>query len=246
VRRRLTALAFASALVAAPVAAAQRPEVVVGTGSYNNAPVLEPGTYSDTVRGAETNVYAVDLEPGQQIRAQVKVDSRGFEGIGGIVMLKGQIDTPSRAPTLDKFGGVSFTSRTIALRLTGPQAQEPLSAFGEESFVASGRWYLRVTIDDPNEEVGPVEFPLELELDVTGTPTGESEPPVAPEPEPTDEEPEPSEEPEPTEDGPAADDGDDDASESHVGTLALIGVGGGILGGLAGATLATVRRTRDI
>lgn len=241
--RRLAALAFASALVQTPVAAAQKPEVVVGTGSYNNAPVLEPGIYSDTIRGAETNVYAVDLEPGQQIRAEVKVDSRGFEGIGGIVMLKGQIDSPSRTPTLDSFVGESFTSRTIGLGLTGPRAQDPLGALSEESFVASGRWYVRATIDDPNEEVGPVEFPLELELDVTGTPTGESEPPVAPEP--TEEEPEPSEEPEPTDDDPAADDGEDDASGSHVGTLALIGVGGGILGGLAGATLATVRRTRD-
>jgi len=238
---RVVALAFLSALVVAPAAAAQKPEVVVGTGSYNDAPVLEPGTYSDTIRGAETNVYAVELEPGQQVSALVKVDSRGFEGIGGIVMLKGQVDSPSRTPTLDRFGGVSFASRTVGLRLRGPRAQDPLEALGGDTFAASGLWYVRVTIDDPNEEVGPVEFPLELELDVTGTPTGEGEPPVEPEPEP--EEPE-AEEEEPEEE-PATDAGDDDAGDSEVGTLALIGVGGGILGGLAGVTLTTVRRKRD-
>jgi len=242
-RRILPAIpAMLATLVLAGEAAAQRDtEVVVGSGSYNEAPVLEPGSYADTIRGTETNVYAVELQPGQQLEAQVTVDKQNFDGIEGIVGLVAQIATPARVPAGEAEDDVSFAASPggkVAIQLTGPEAQDSTTAAGDDIFPAPGRWYIEAAIDDPNEEVGKIEFPLELEIQVNGTPTAEEEPPIEPEPEP---EPE-IEEPGTVEEEPS----DSDSDESMDGTtVALIGLGGVLLGGLAGAARGHSRKNQS-
>ena len=69
----LLAVAAASALAAAP-AAAQTP--IAGGGSFNDAPVLDVGSYADTLRGGEQLFYGVEPEPGQIITATATVEGR--------------------------------------------------------------------------------------------------------------------------------------------------------------------------
>jgi hypothetical protein len=69
----LVAVAAASALTAAP-AAAQSP--IAGGGSFNDAPVLEPGSYADTLRGGEQLFYGVELERGQKVTATATIEGR--------------------------------------------------------------------------------------------------------------------------------------------------------------------------
>jgi hypothetical protein len=69
----LLAVAAACALTAAP-AAAQTP--IAGGGSFNDAPVLEPGSYADTLRGGEQLFYGVELQPGQRVSATATVAGR--------------------------------------------------------------------------------------------------------------------------------------------------------------------------
>lgn len=65
---RLAILATAATLACAPAAAAAaRP--VAGGGSFNDAPLLTPGAYTDTIRLDETLFYAVRLAPGQRLSA---------------------------------------------------------------------------------------------------------------------------------------------------------------------------------
>jgi hypothetical protein len=71
--RRL-ALAVLALLVAAPSAAAQ--SSIAGGGSFNDAPVLAPGRYKDTLRGGEQLFYAVSLNPGQKVTAGLTVKGR--------------------------------------------------------------------------------------------------------------------------------------------------------------------------
>lgn len=235
-RRGVAAVCAVACLVGAADARGQA-TTVVGAGSYNEAPVLEDGTYMDTLRGSETNVYAVELEPGQRMNAEVTLVGRGFEGNAGIVSLDVFIDTPGRTPADGEFDGVLFAStkdgRTVVNRVRGPVAQDSLEAIDEEEFPAAGRWYLRVTVEDPNGEVGPLEFPIKVDLAVEGTPTGETEPPPIPEEEPDEEEPEPVEPDLPEENS----DDVSEESDSDAGTLAIIGAGGLALGALGGFTL---------
>jgi len=81
--RRLRRLALAAMLVATLTpagASAQQAsgftgDPIVGGGSFNDAPRLEPGTYSDTVVSGETNFYRVALQRGQRLEASATVDA---------------------------------------------------------------------------------------------------------------------------------------------------------------------------
>ena len=63
--------ALLAVALAAPAAAQQAPppdaKPVVGGGSFNAAPILQPGTYRDTVLPSEYLYYAVKVQPGQRL-----------------------------------------------------------------------------------------------------------------------------------------------------------------------------------
>ena len=68
-RRRATlAAAVVAALLAAAPAAAQDAAPVVGAGSFTDAPIIEPGTYRDTVLPEEYLYYGVRVGAGQRLR----------------------------------------------------------------------------------------------------------------------------------------------------------------------------------
>ena len=64
------------ALVLALAAPASAQSPIAGGGSFNDAPVLAPGKYKDTLRGGEQLFYAVTLKPGQQLTAGATVSGR--------------------------------------------------------------------------------------------------------------------------------------------------------------------------
>jgi hypothetical protein len=72
--RRLLIVLVLVLAVAAPTASAQSP--IAGGGSFNDAPVLAPGRYKDTLRGGEQLFYAVSLKPGQKLTAGLTVSGR--------------------------------------------------------------------------------------------------------------------------------------------------------------------------
>ena len=79
VRKALLALTLA--LAWAPSAQAQ--SSVEGGGSFNDAPVVKPGRYTDTLRGSETLFYAVQVKRGQKLTATATVSGSTDDHVHG-------------------------------------------------------------------------------------------------------------------------------------------------------------------
>jgi Ca-activated chloride channel homolog len=183
--RLALAVALASALLAAP-AAAQEPEgkPVVGGGSFNAAPLLEPGTYHDTVLPSEYLYYAVRLEAGQNIHVTATSDADPDVYFGlAVSFVEVRLLAPSRDrmrtdPDWDTTGTFSSSDNHPA-ELFGPTVS------GEEDEATSGPWegpgiyYISVYAaysgsqsDPPRVEI-PFHFELEVEGEAVATPTPE-------------------------------------------------------------------------
>ena len=184
---RPAALALAVLLaVAAPAAAQTTP--AVGGGSFNAAPLLEPGTYRDTVLSGEYLYYGVRLEAGQRLHVRVRirdVDPETWERAAGPFTIN--LHTPQRedvSPAVEEdvagngatSAGIVVTDRASARRLRwdfyGPRALPFAEAVDETDYRGPGTWYVSlhpVSVDDPL----PIELPVEIEVDADGEPLPE-------------------------------------------------------------------------
>ena len=117
-RRGAMAAALAVLIAAAP-AGAQTP--IAGGGSFNDAPVLEPGAYADTLRGGEQLFYAVEPEAGQRVAATVEIEGRSttshFMAVALYTALRAEAgeDTQSFGPQ----------DRRVSLRAESQPAEQP-------------------------------------------------------------------------------------------------------------------------
>lgn len=180
---RLVILATAAMLAWAPAAAA-RP--VAGGGSFNDAPLLTPGAYTDTIRLDETLFYAVRLAPGQRLAASADLQatapglSQGNELNTGL-----EVTGPLRIPAGSAGSGADqgYPPTTLSARAHGPVAQPP-GAEGETSsgqdYSGAGTWYVEVNLEQFTGAKQRAELPLRVDLAVSGTPTsGAGSPGVA-------------------------------------------------------------------
>jgi hypothetical protein len=231
--RRVLVLAVAALLAGAPPAAAQdEPEPVIGGGSFNAAPLLEPGAYRDTVLTGEYLYYAIAVQPGQRIHVRARVvdiDADSYDRATALFSIN--LHTPQReavSPVVDEdVAGNGNTDAGIVVRggagigdlrwdFYGPPAKPFSEATDGSVYEGPGTWYVSLHPVAPDEPV-TVEIPVELELTVDGAPV----------PEEADPQPTPSATPTPAA-TPEAEDGGDDA-----GPGALLGVGAvGLAAGL--------------
>jgi hypothetical protein len=114
----IVAVAAASALPAAP-AAAQSP--IAGGGSFNDAPVLEPGRYADTLRGGEQLFYGVELQPGQSVQASATVTGRSTTSY----FMDLKLYSPQRQEVGDASEPFGEQDRRVDLRAESEPAQQP-------------------------------------------------------------------------------------------------------------------------
>ena len=91
-------LAVVVALVAAAPAMAQEATPVVGAGSFTSAPILEPGTYRDTVLPEEYLYYGVRVAAGQRLRVTLDagLDPRELADLG-LAFVQVNLHGPDRA-----------------------------------------------------------------------------------------------------------------------------------------------------
>ena len=207
------ALAAAAVLLALPaVASAQDATPIVGGGSFNTAPLLEPGRYSDTVAAGETVYWKVKLAKGQVMRVRATVDRSEIEDdltkstyLSGLDHLDYIVElwSPLREP-LGEVNGWEDASTTLeGGDETGSRTGEAVSprALGYEQilgsdytvdkFPAPGEWFVSLSAAD--SDIFPAELPAELpvELDVSVEGTAEASSPdfaaklPGPTPEPT-------------------------------------------------------------
>jgi hypothetical protein len=172
------------ALTAAP-AAAQGP--IAGGGSFNDAPVLKPGRYTDTLRGGEQLFYAVDLKPGQKLDAGATIKGRTDSSYSVVL----QIYNPVREE--DVFDGEQTesygqTDRSASLRVEGQRVGEDDGGTSDALYAEPGTYYVSLAADDRGSNLEAEQFDTSLDLQVTGeviaqaTPTATAEPAKTAEP----------------------------------------------------------------
>jgi Ca-activated chloride channel family protein len=220
--RRAPALAVALAL-AAPATAGAQDEPVVGGGSFADAPLLEPGSYRDTILPGERLYYGVKLEPGQRLRVRAKLDVKAGEvdrevadgfSIG--------LQTPLREVITDYdddlTGNTTVGDVEDEFDVVYPAAVAISGARGESDYTGPGIWYPSLYLIADERRPAKVELPVEFELQVIGDP----QPDVSPEPTPAKVTPTAT---------PEAEDEEDGTSAAAVAGIGLLGLLVGLVGG---------------
>ena len=140
---------------------------ITGGAAAADAPVLEPGTYQDTVVTDEALWYAVELEEGQELRARATIgglpDLKDYRQSNAYLQMT--MYTPLNEEILDPgFASnccVGPTAITVA-NTTGTVDPDAIYAY------KPGPYYVEVINDNRVDALPSREFPLELQLDVTG------------------------------------------------------------------------------
>jgi hypothetical protein len=233
--RTPVALALAALALAAPGAAAQDATPVVGGGSFNAAPILEPGRYRDTVLPEEFLYYGVRVEAGQRLHVTANSEMTGddFSSLGISFVTVG-VHSPDRSKLLDvsgdsTFGGSEGEGADLTTDVAAGVAEETES--GADKWQGPGVYYVSAfaAYSGGSDEPPKAEIPFEFELQVEGV--AQTEPAATPTPTPTASATrEPASSPEADEDGPAP------------AVAAGAGVGGLLLGVIGGIVLRQRRR----
>jgi Ca-activated chloride channel family protein len=233
VRRAALALTATLVLATPGVARAQPAEVepVVGGGSFANAPLLEPGTYRDTILPGERLYYGVRLEAGQRLRVRAKLDVKpGEVDVDTAAGLSIGLQTPLREVITetddDLTGNSTVGSVEDEFNVVFPAAVAPSATRdGIGAYLGPGVWYPSLYLSSTERRPDKVEFPIELELEVIGEPQPDADP------EPTPAKATPTPEPEAEEGG-----------GTSAAAIAGIGVVGLVVGLIGGGVAARRRR----
>jgi hypothetical protein len=194
---RVALAALVAVLLAAAPARAQDAVPAVGGGSFNGAPMLEPGvTYRDSLLLGEYLYYALPLESGQRLHVQVRVPDIEME-----TWERGQhafsinLHTPQRervgTPVAEDVAGTGNSGppgltdanldELLRWDFYGPRAQ-PFLASAEDStaYAGPGTWYVSLHSVRSNAVDPIAELPIEITLDADGEAV-----PEGPDPTPT-------------------------------------------------------------
>ncbi|NUS74504.1 MAG: VWA domain-containing protein [Corynebacteriales bacterium] len=152
----------------------------VGSGSYGDAPVLEDGTYTDTLRPGEEVFYRVPVDYGQRLASSLKLPRLTEENeakLGSGTSVKYEIISPDRrevsqsgADTSAYFGGdpQTLSNSTVPVQYNNRESDETKLA----ATTLPGYYYVWVYME-PNVNDPYFELPINLEVDVQGEPNGE-------------------------------------------------------------------------
>ena len=197
--RRALVLAVFLLAVPLPATAAQRATPVQGGGSFTDAPLLERGRYSDTVRLTEELFYGVELALGQSLRITAQLFGERDRPIDQFVLGQLQIYNPLRdrwpSNELVYFDGVSNSDKwSIKTPAVGSEGRE--FSFDDEFFAQPGTFYFSLRLfrnvgPDRDSPVRRREFKTRYRVEVIGTALEPSPTPIPteePSPEPTESE----------------------------------------------------------
>jgi hypothetical protein len=228
--RRALVLAVAAWLALAPGARAQSDRTpVVGGGSYNDAPLLDPGSFSDTILPGERLFYGFKLEAGQRLHVTARlrgVSDDAFKDVADVWAVG--IETPLREVEIqdlverDVTGNGTLTgSGTARIEFVSKPALTMSAAQQEDqTYRGPGTWFVNVYVATTKADPIRRELPIDLDVAVEGTPQED------PNPEPT-----PGKAAAPK----ASEDADDGGGPSVVAIagLGVLGLAVGLVGGAA-------------
>jgi len=173
---RRVLLALVLALAWAPPAQAQ--SSVEGGGSFNDAPVVKPGRYKDTLRGTETLFYGIELKRGQKLTATATVNGHTDTTYG----IQLQIYSPAREA--DPFDGEASetlisSDDSIALSVSGQTVGET-GTTSDDYYQVAGTYYVSLAANSSDTRFNPPQFDTQLQFEVTGV--AQPEPTATPAP----------------------------------------------------------------
>ncbi len=138
---------------------------VEGTPPYRDAPLLEPGRYTDTMVPNESLWWGVPLRFGQQLTVKATVDRPGET-----TRLGSFFEVQLVNPDLDELccnigrgSDVNLTERVVSIGTTSGLIDR---ASKEPDLRVEGTYYVRLTYTARDE--GQQERPVELSIEVTG------------------------------------------------------------------------------
>jgi Ca-activated chloride channel homolog len=241
-RSSLAAAVVVFVLGGVPGAAAQ--ERVEGGGSFNDAPLVGPGTYRDSIRNNEFTFYAVEVADGQRLEVRARlVSAPGQEPLNGAIALAFYSPWrvrdlrlgPSPVTLIGPTGAVS-RMRAVSPSIGGGDGDANQALLYRDP----GRYYFGFINTVVKQRI---EHPLRFTVAVTGGP-GNVEP--APEPTPSIAGTPGVMEPEPTEppDSPPDVASDPPEPEGDYGGLVRLGLAC-LLGGFAAGAGAGLLRRRS-
>jgi hypothetical protein len=241
-RRAAARLTLAASLVAvfATPAAGQRVQQVEGGGSFNDAPIVAPGRYTDTIRPKERLFYAIEVQPGQKLKARAVIEGT-LSTDDSPIRSEMRMHNPTRDEIPGQLAIHQVWSRDSKLRLTGDKV-----GGGEQFFSEPGLYYVAIALGTGRRS----QFDVDLKFTLKGTPV-EPDPTPSEEPSPTGDatpEGEPTEDPTPAEtQQPPAGSGAGSASPPTGGDDELpvgLFVGFFVAGALGGSAIELFRGAR--
>lgn len=235
--RWVACIVLVTALLVPFGARAQRASPVEGGGSFNDAPLLIDGVYSDTIRAGENLYYAVELAAGQRMRVKATIRP-GIGTVGRDVTSFAELQI-YESDRERHFGGKDqdlddLFRYPIILGVRSGTVGNP-SALTE---AAPGTWFVELGMPR-SAAVRRAELRVQLQVEVLGEAVEQPSPTPTETAEPT-----PTEEPSPEDTqgsggGSAVPPGEDGGSNFTALFLAMF-----LLGLLAGAGLEVVRGAR--
>ena len=163
---RLILFGVAVVLVMAPRADAAR---IRGGSSFNDAPVLAPGAYSDTIRLKEELFYGIELQPGQTLRAEVSVRGQKGGPEDPTVQSEVRLYTPVRQEVLTDFSPF-FGTNNVSFKVG------PVKVGGADArFAQGGTYFVSVHLfpgvgASNNSPIRKSVFDTRLKFNVRGRP----------------------------------------------------------------------------
>jgi Ca-activated chloride channel family protein len=238
VRRLAGAVLALVLLAAAPAEAQDRGDPVVGGGSFNSAPILEPGRYHDTILPGEYLYYGFRLAAGQKLRVEAThpdIDNEDVRRLG-VIFLSANIHSPTRARGSDTeqpgdhpfIGFGNFESEPLIV--TSPEAQAAEDDSTDGGWASAGVYYLALHAVWRSDGKRPkAEIPFTFAAEVTGAAQPNATPSATPTPTAT-----ATRTPTPA----------PRAEEADAGPSAAVAAIGGVGGILLGVVVGIARRGR--
>jgi Ca-activated chloride channel family protein len=158
----------------------------VGGGSYNDAPLLEPGRYRDTLRPGERVFYAFDVKPGQRLHVRATVPGDGGPLPGDVFALG--VETPLREVELDPAAedltgrGTFVTKTDTPIEYRTAPATTLAAGEGGEEYRGPGTYFVSLDLQTSNPDPLPIEQEVQFDVSVEGTPQPEPTPTRTPAP----------------------------------------------------------------
>jgi len=195
--KRALVLAVLLLTLPLPSTAAQRGVPVQGGGSFTDAPLLEQGNYSDTIRLTEELFYGVELAEGQglKVTAQILGQKNGplDRALTGQLQIYSSLRDRWSSNELEGFDGVSNSAKwsieTPQVGVEGPDFDSDVEFFAQPGTYYFSLKFFRIVGPDRESPVRKREFKTRYKVKVIGTA-------LDPSPTPT---PTPTEEPSPEE-----------------------------------------------